>query len=368
VRNNKERKAVGKIRVAQILLAFHPTMDDSTRERLRLRADSLYNNLIEGGTFADSAKKYSNDNLTYQNGGEMPAFGLGEYDTAFTNAAFALRKDGDISSPVKTTFGYHILLRLQKIDVVDDTSNVANMEMLKERVLQSDRMQYAQAQLIKNIRNKISKDASAADLSSDSATIDYYRRHLEHYNADYATQLKEFKEGNLLFTVMQSKVWDAATIDTIGLRKYYNQHRDKYNWETSADALIVTCTDPHSVDSIQQSLKHKLADWRHLVEASNGLVQADSGRFELGQIPVPDRTNFSEGLFTAPITNAQDSSKTFAYILKIHHEKEPKKFEDAKGSVINDYQQYLEEQWVTTLKKKYPIRVNKKVFSTLPKQ
>ena len=365
IKNNKERKAVGKIRVAQILLAFHPNMSNEARKQLRERADSLHNDLLEGGIFADSAKRYSNDNATYQNGGEMPAFGVGEYDTAFTNAAFALQKDGDISSPIATSFGYHILLRLQKIDVIADTANEANMLMLKEKVMQSDRMQLAQATLINDIRKKIAKDATPSQMDTDSAALDYYRRHLEKYNSTFADQLNEFKEGNLLFAMMQRKVWDAASADSAGLRKYYEDHKEKYVWELSADALIITCIDPGMVDSIQNKLKSNVADWRQLADQSNGMVNADSGRFELGQIPVVERTNFTEGLFTAPVINEQDSSKTFAYIIRMHNEKGTKNFEDARGAVINDYQQYLEEQWVATLKKKYPVKINKKTFKTL---
>ena len=52
----------------------------------------------------------------------------------------------------------------------------------------------------------------------------------------------------------------------------------------------------------------------------------------------------------------------------MHNETEPKEFEDAKGSVINDYQVYLEDQWVAELKKKYPVKVNKKVFRTLARK
>jgi peptidyl-prolyl cis-trans isomerase SurA len=73
-----------------------------------------------------------------------------------------------------------------------------------------------------------------------------------------------------------------------------------------------------------------------------------------------------KALLPAPVTNEQDSSKTFAYIIRLHNEKEPKRFEDAKGSVINDYQGFLEEQWVAELKKKYPIKVNRKVLKSLP--
>lgn len=366
LKNNKERKAVGKVRIAQILLAMSSQITNEQRQKLRLRADSLYNNLLEGENFADSAKQLSNDNLTYNNGGEMPAFGLGQYDTAFTNAAFALQKDGELSRPVRTSFGYHILKRLQRIDVIDDKSNVANMAMLKERVLQSDRMKAAEAMLAESVRKKIEKDASPNDLASDSTVMDYYRKHLEHYNKEFAVQLNEFREGNLLFGVMQEKVWDAAASDSTGLRNFYNANKQKYIWEKSADAVIITCTDPRALDSAQTKIKNAPTEWRQIAESSNGTIIADSGRFELGQIPVIDRTNFTEGLLTAPVTNEQDSSKTFAYILKLHDENEPKSFEDAKGSVINDYQVFLEEQWIADLKKRYPVKVNKKVFKSLP--
>lgn len=366
-KNNGERKAVGQVRVAQILLAFHPGMTDENKQDVGRRADSLYANLIEGGHFSDSAKALSGDNQTYQNGGEMQAFGLGLYDTSFTNAAFALQKDGDISSPVRTVFGYHILQRLQRIEVIEEKSNKSNLDMLKERVLQSDRMQTAEAMRVAKIRETIKKDAKPADLSSDSSVLEYYRRHLENYNADFAEQLKEFKEGNLLFGVMQQKVWDAATADSAALRKYYDEHKDKYNWETSADAVIVTCTDPAVSDSIHTLITKDISKWRQIAEQSNGIVQADSGRFELSQIPVVDRTNFTDGLVTAPVTNEQDNSKTFAGIIRIHSGKEAKSFDDAKGSVINDYQAYLEEKWIAELKQKYPVKVNKKVFKKLPK-
>lgn len=366
LKNNGERKAVGQVRVAQILLGFHPGMTDDERNALGLRADSLYNQLVKSGGFSDSAKALSNDNTTYQNGGEMQAFGVGQYDTTFTNAAFGLEKDGDISKPFRTGFGYHILQRIQRIEVITDPGNKSNMDMVQEKVQQSDRLQAAQAMLIKKFRSTISKDAKPEDLASDSSVLEYYRNHLENYNPEFAEQLKEFKDGNLLFGVMQKNVWDAATADSVALKNYYDQHKDRYNWEISADAVIVTCTDPRAVDSVQSKLKSDASQWRMIAEKSNGMVQADSGRFELNQIPVVDRTNFTEGIVTAPVINDQDSSRTFAYIIRMHRDKEPKNFEDAKGSVINDYQVYLEEQWVSSLKNKYPVKVNKKVFKKLP--
>lgn len=179
--------------------------------------------------------------------------------------------------------------------------------------------------------------------------------------------MKEFREGNLLFGIMQQKVWDAAIADSAALKQYYNVNKDKYYWENSADALIITCIEPQLMEQAQSNVKNNLAEWRKWTEESNGMIQADSGRFELSQIPLVERTNFTDRLITAPVTNEQDSSKTFAYILKLYPAKEPKKFEDAKGSVINDYQTRLEENWIAELKNKYPIKINSRVFRSLPK-
>ena len=78
-----------------------------------------------------------------------------------------------------------------------------------------------------------------------------------------------------------------------------------------------------------------------------------------------DRTNFQEKLITAPVKNETDNSLTFAYIIRIYRERAPRSFEDARGFVINEYQNYLEEKWLETLKKKYPVKINEAVLGSM---
>ncbi len=365
LRNDGERKAVGKLRTAQILLAYPPDNAETAKPVLAKRADSIYQAVKAGADFAELARTYSDDPHTFYVGGEMPAFGTGQYDTVFENHAFGLQNDGDISQPFTTNFGYHIVKRVQRIPVPENTDDKDWREVVRDRVLQSDRMEIAHDKLIESLRGVIARDANTEELSSDSAVLRYYRNHLEQYNSEFADQMREFREGNLLFAIMQRKVWDAAAEDSAGLQNYFAQHRDKYYWENSADALIITCLVPDSVSSVQAALKNNHAAWRDVVEANNSLVLIDSARFDLSQIPVVDRTNFTEGLFTATVVNQPDSSHTFAYIIKMYPGKSQKSFADARGSVINDYQTYLEEQWVAELKKKYPVKVNRKTLAKL---
>jgi len=361
-----ERKAFGKIRIAQILLTFPPGAGEQEKHYLAQRADSAYNALKAGADFADLALKLSNDNLSFQNGGQLPVFGIGQYDPAFEKAAFDIDSDGAISKPVETLFGYHILSRVQRIPVVEDINNKEWNASIKQRVEQSDRMKVAQLMLVQNIRRIIKKDAPAGAQDSDTATLRYYLDHLEKYSSAFGDQLQEFKEGNLLFTIMQKNIWDAASADSAALIKFFTDNKNKYWWENSADALIVTCQNKKEIEEIRSSVKVNFPVWKKWAESSNGLIQADSGRYELAQIPVVEKTNFIEGLITAPVANNQDSSMTFAYIIKLYKDRGPRKFEDAKGAVINDFQVHLENKWLSELKQKYPVKINTRVFKTLP--
>jgi peptidyl-prolyl cis-trans isomerase SurA len=55
----------------------------------------------------------------------------------------------------------------------------------------------------------------------------------------------------------------------------------------------------------------------------------------------------------------------FAKIIKLYPGGQQRNFEEARGNVINDYQAYLEQKWITQLKKKYPVKVNDKALQSL---
>ena len=251
--------------------------------------------------------------------------------------------------------------------LADLNSNTALFSFTKQTVRVKDFQDYLES--IRSIQSLVSGKSNQQifDLFIETSSLSYYRDHLEDFNRDFVYQLNEFREGNLLFEVMQRKVWDVASGDTIALKQFYEKNKGKYWWENSADAIIFTCNTEAVADQLKNALKSNPSNWRQLVANGNGSIQADSARFELGQIPVVERTNFTKGLMTANVKNDPDSSVTFSYIISLYNTREPRNFEDAKGFVINDYQEYIEGQWVTALMKKYPVKLNEAVFKSLPK-
>lgn len=430
-KNTGERKSPGRIKIAQILIAFPPDPSPLQKQQASVRADSIYKAIQNGADFKLLAVELSNDNMSYMNGGELQEFGTGKYDPVFESAAFALKNDGDVSRPFGTAYGFHILKRIHLTPTSTDKKDKTTTDNFRQLVTQSDRMEVSKKVLLKKIlqqtgykkfpinqkeldritdsvlltgnvpnpsklngkeplfgfqkKNITVQDwvtflqssrgmdgvgrgktnAQTMDLFVEAVALDYYKEHLEQYNKEFAYQLREFKEGNLLFEVMQRKIWDQAAADTIGLRKYYDEHKNNYWWEASADALIFTASNDSLADIAKSKLQVSYNNWRKMVEESDGTLQGDSGRFELGQLPVVDRTAFTNGLITATVKSDVDNSASFCYIIKVYSNREPRSFNDARGFVINDYQTWLEEKWIAELKKKYPVKVDEAVFKTV---
>ncbi|MDR1879900.1 MAG: peptidylprolyl isomerase [Tannerellaceae bacterium] len=101
----------GSIQVAHILLAL--PKDSAARDETEALAAELCKRARNGEDFGELAREYSSDN-TRDNGGVLPPFGMGGVLKSFEEAAFALTVPGEVSDPVKTVYGYHIIRLIEK--------------------------------------------------------------------------------------------------------------------------------------------------------------------------------------------------------------------------------------------------------------
>lgn len=129
-----ERKAAGKIKAQQILLAFPPNADETAKKRLQKLADSLFKRLLAGENFNRLAAAFSNDYVTAATGGLMQDIGVGQYDPVFESALWSLKKDNEISKPFATSHGWHIVKRLSVKPVVSNPNDKANIQELEQKI------------------------------------------------------------------------------------------------------------------------------------------------------------------------------------------------------------------------------------------
>jgi peptidyl-prolyl cis-trans isomerase SurA len=133
-----KRKARGQLKVAHIMVRSAADMSPDQVKDAEAKINEIYAKVLAGEDFVDLAKKYSEDKGTAFKGGELPAFGTGRMVPEFEEASYALAKNGDYSKPIKTDFGWHIIKRLEKIDIEPFQDLKADLKVKVERDTRSN--------------------------------------------------------------------------------------------------------------------------------------------------------------------------------------------------------------------------------------
>jgi peptidyl-prolyl cis-trans isomerase SurA len=167
VRVNSKRAARGETEVAHILIRKEQGNITS-----RLKIDSLYRIVLAGAEFGRTAQQNSQDAATAAQGGSVGSFGIGKYEITFEDAAFGLAKDGDVSLPIETSVGWHILKRLGRKPA--DSYEIAKRK-LKGRIQRDSRYEISNQSMINRIKTegKFSETAGALDKFAKDQTADF---------------------------------------------------------------------------------------------------------------------------------------------------------------------------------------------------
>ncbi|HEX2605959.1 MAG TPA: peptidylprolyl isomerase, partial [Flavisolibacter sp.] len=198
-RNLAERKAIGRIRAAQILLSFPPGANEATRLKTRKLADSIYNSLLKGADFGKLAAQYSNDAISAAANGEMQEFGTGEYDRVFEDKVFSLAKDGAITPPFQTTHGFHIVKRIARVPI-PAKADAKTLQLLREKTERSDRMNSSRSSLAKKVMAQTGfhkNDFSTSELWALSDSLINYQTPKQRISMTLETPLASFKNKKL---------------------------------------------------------------------------------------------------------------------------------------------------------------------------
>ena len=127
---------------------------------------------------------------------------------------------------------------------------------------------------------------------------------------------------------------------------------------------MISASDKTIVDSIAIQLKAAPENWRSIVNIYEN-VYADSSRFDIDRLPLKQKVLAEKGFQSIPENNDDGTSYSFIRIIDVYNQQQSKSFEEAKGIVINAYQQELENTWLSNLRKQYPVTINEGVLKTL---
>ena len=261
---NDTREALGEVQASHIMIKA-----DSIGSKDRI--DAIYKELQNGiKSFEEIAKKESEDKFSGEKGGDLGRFGSGRMVKEFDEVVFSLKQEGTISKPFKTQFGWHIVKLTKKFPIEsfekqekeltakvkrgdrasivsnsivhkikDDYKVVVDKKALepftngtwKTSSLTSNLLSVRDMSVSQESLKRFLKEKEYSDLEfenfKNTQILEYYKAHLEETNSEFANIYKEYKEGLLLFELLQEKVWDKAK-DSIGVKEYFNRNTALY--------------------------------------------------------------------------------------------------------------------------------------------
>ncbi len=340
---------------SHILVLMRQDADAQKQAAAKARIDSIYAVLQGGADFAEVAKACSDDKGSAQRGGELGQFGKGMMIPDFEKAAYALQP-GQMSAPVKTTVGWHII-------------KLADRHPFEPFEFHHDA-------IIKFLEQRGVREASANALVDSLAKTEgvdrqviinrYYDQLLKN-DAESRFLAQEYYDGTLMYEVSKTRVWDEAAKDEAGLQAFFKANKKQYAWDSPRFRGIVIRGKDDAVLKQAKALTKgvKEEDWpQTIVRALNNdsvkVVRVEHGLYKKGDSKIVDKLVFKDK--TAEYTSLKDypAATTVGKVLK-----KPETYKDVKGQVTTDYQNKREQEWVDGLRRKFTVEVYDDVVKTV---
>ena len=195
----------------------------------------------------------------------------------------------------------------------------------------------------------------------------YFRDNLEFENVQYASTIREYRNGLLIFDLMNKNIWMKAKNDTLGLQNFYETVKENYTWNDRVDAVIVTST---TEDAALVARNLMLND--KTSEEIKGVLNVDDqinviiseGVFEKGQRELPGNFEVKVGVSE---TYSNKDGFTIVRVNKVIPT-DIKPLGTVKGKVMSDYQNDLESKWMMRLRDMYKVKIHKKALKRVKKE
>ncbi|NTW33710.1 MAG: peptidylprolyl isomerase, partial [Bacteroidetes bacterium] len=316
-----KKPAMGKVQVAHILVSIpaNSTKDDSAKYKAKIFEVS--NKIKNGSSFEDMAKEFSDDKASGAKGGVIPWFGVSRMVPEFIEAISKLKNKNDISEPVQTMYGWHLIKFLDRKGIAPFDSIKTE---LKTKIGKDSRASKSKEVMISKIKKeynfkedyktltdfykvvndsifsgkwKIEKakgftktmftlgdkhynqqdfakflnEHQLSKIKEDSSifvnkmykkfveesVINFEDSKLEGKYPEFGSLMKEYRDGILLFELTDEKVWSMAVKDTVGLKAFYELNKNKYMWDDRLDAIIYTCSNADISKATRKLLKNE---------------------------------------------------------------------------------------------------------------
>lgn len=221
--------------------------------------------------------------------------------------------------------------------------------------------------LLKNQRRKTaSRNLNGAiednyELFLEDQLKKYEEENLVNENQDYANIISEYRDGLLLFDLMETEIWNAAKKDSVALQIFYNKNEKNYMFQKRMEANVASSAKKKDIKMVSKLLKkgQSTEAINKLLNTNNSInVTFTSGTMNKSHQALPKGIKFKKG-----VSKVMKHNNSYVVVkVKAILPENKKTFEEAKGNVTSDFQANREKQWLKELANKYTVVLNKEVI------
>ena len=350
----------GLIYPAHIFFRLSSKATQEEQDRVRHRVDSVYQLLKAGADYEDIAKRFSDDKKTGANGGLLSTWiAPNQAFKEFEDAAYALQV-GEMSQPVLSPSGYHIIL-------MKDRKQLEPFDSLKNSIIQRIEQQGLRDRIAEQKIQKYVEQSGGAMTKEDF--MNKKADSLSAIDSDMKYLIQEYHDGLLLYEISKREVWDKGAEDVAGLAAYFKAHKKDYTWsEPRYKGIAYHVKDKADVKAVVKCVKKLPFDqWAEALRRTFNpdsviRIRVEKGLFKQGDNSLIDKEIFKHDTTVVPV-DGYPIDAVYGKLLK----KGPEDYTDVRNEVVSDYQDELEKNWVTALRRRYPFTVNKEVLKTVNK-
>lgn len=340
---------------AHIFLRVSQNDSQEQQDKQKARIDSLYKVLQEGGDFAETAQKFSEDPRTAARGGELMWCGPGQLIPDFESVMYKLEK-GQVSEPFLSSVGYHIVR-------LNDVKPLEPYDTLRPQILN-----YLESRGLNERLAKASVDSMARQQGiSPEDLMDQESERLCAQDNDLKYLVQEYHDGLLLYEYCKTHIWDPAERDSAGMEQFFKKNKKRYKWDTPHFyGMLYYTRQSGDVKAVKKLLKRvDEKDWtsevRRQMNADSVTVRMEQRLFVKGENASVDSLVF--GVKQGKTAPRADYPYTGVVGRKL--KKGPKRMVEVASQVKNDYRAACEEKAVKELREKYVVEVYDDVLKTV---
>lgn len=343
---------ITKIYVSQIFFKDTAALDYEPSADLKAKMDDLKRKYKAGITFAELAKSYSEDIATKDSGGVMLPFVPNRRPGNYVYAALHL-KDGEISEPIPSSIGWHIL----KLDSVQHgVFNDETKYNLKSRLQHDARARKGKESLVKKLKVEYNFNEDGKD-----AAMKFFKKNLPESYFQSTTIAIDSLKGIEKLKPMCTFADQAVT--AIDFARYISRFQGMHLKSNVIDFLENTYPKFITETILRYESAHlidKYPEHKALVnEFHDGMLLYEINSEKVWNAAIKDSVgleNFYESIKTEyPVDTPNDSIQY-------------KPLSEIRALVVSRYQDFLEDQWLKELHAKYPVSVDEKLFQSLLKK